>query len=464
VSAAATPIRTGRLRRRLAIAFVLVGGLSSGALAVGSYLVVRHSLLADSTDRALTQAHVNLDLARSTLHGNPSDLTRLLDLYTSRPGFVTVAVLDGRHRTGTLPIPAGLHRLVSGRNLGYQRETVAGTPYLVVGSPTTERATTLYFFFDERSVWHDLGLLARILVAGWIVVVLLSGVVGVLLARRTLAPVAQASAAARSLAEGLLDTRLPAGGADEFGAWAASFNGMAEALGSKITELSEARERERRFTADVAHELRTPLTALVNEAALLRQHSDEMPPDAARLSELVATDVARLRRTAEDLMEISRLDAGTEPVHPEPVAAADAVRAMVAARGWTDAVRIEGAGRVVTDVRRLERVLVNLIGNAIEHGGGACRVSIGEHARRFEVVDDGPGIPAEHLGRIFDRFAKVDPARASRGSGLGLAIAADNARLLGGAVKVESAAGKGATFTVTLPERPPAAPGRNGDA
>src|SRR5690242_3831342 len=147
MSAASTPIRTGRLRRRLAIAFVLVGGLSAGALAVGSYLVVRHSLLADSTDRALTQAHVNLDLARSTLHGNPADLTTLLHLYSSRPGFVTVAVLDGRHRTGTLPIPAGLHRLVARRNLAYQRETVAGTPYLVVGTPTSERGTTLYFFF-----------------------------------------------------------------------------------------------------------------------------------------------------------------------------------------------------------------------------------------------------------------------------------------------------------------------------
>jgi two-component system sensor histidine kinase MtrB len=187
-----------------------------------------------------------------------------------------------------------------------------------------------------------------------------------------------------------------------------------------------------------------------------------MPPDAARLSELVAADVARLRRTAEDLMEISRLDAGTEPVHPEPVAAADAVRAMVAARGWTDTVRVEGAGRLVTDVRRLERVLVNLIGNAIEHGGGACRVRITEDARRFDVIDDGPGIPAEHVGRIFDRFAKVDPARTGAGSGLGLAIAADNARLLGGAVEVETASGKGATFTVTLPQRPPETTGNGG--
>ncbi|HXD70563.1 MAG TPA: HAMP domain-containing sensor histidine kinase [Gaiellales bacterium] len=455
MSAVPTPIRTGRLRRRLAIAFVLVGGLSAGALAVGSYLVVRHSLLSDSTDRALTQAHVNLALARSTLHGDPADLTTLLHLYASRPGFVTVAVIGGRHRTGTLPIPAGLHRLVARNDVAYQRETVAGTPYVVVGAPTSQSGTALYFYFAEHGVWHDLAVLERILVGGWIVVVLVSGVVGILLARRTLAPVAQASAAARSLAEGLLDTRLPRGGADEFGAWAASFNGMAEALETKITELSEARERERRFTADVAHELRTPLTALVNEAALLRGHAAEMPADAARLSELVATDVARLRRTAEDLMEISRLDAGTEPVHTAPVSAEEAVRAMIAARGWTDAVTVDGGGRIVTDVRRLERVLVNLIGNAIEHGGGTCSVRIAEDARRFEVADTGPGVPEEHLGRIFDRFAKVDPARTGAGSGLGLAIAADNARLLGGTVEVESRAGHGATFTLLLPDHRP---------
>jgi two-component system sensor histidine kinase MtrB len=455
MSAAPTPIRTGRLRRRLAIAFALVGGLSAGALAVGSYLVVRHSLLSDSTDRALTQAHVNTALARSTLHGDPADLTTLLHLYASRPGFVTVAVLDGRHRTGTLPIPAGLHRLVRRNDLAYQRETVAGTPYLVVGAPTTDPHTTLYFFFDEHGVWHDLDLLARILVAAWIVVILTSSVVGVLLARRTLAPVAQASAAARSLAEGLLDTRLPERGADEFGAWAASFNGMAEALEAKITELSEARERERRFTADVAHELRTPLTALVTEAGLLRQHAVDMPPDAARLSELVAADVARLRRTTEDLMEISRLDAGTERIHPEPVAAREAVRAMIAARGWADAVEVDGTGRVVTDVRRLERVLVNLIGNAIEHGGGSCTVRIADDGLRYEIADSGPGIPAEHHVRIFDRFAKLDPARSGPGSGLGLAIAADNARLLGGTVEVDAHEGEGATFTLLLPEHPP---------
>ena len=131
---------------------------------------------------------------------------------------------------------------------------------------------------------------------------------------------AQASEAARSLAEGLLETRLPVEGRDEFGSWAQSFNEMAAALETKIADLSAAQARERRFTADVAHELRTPLTALVGEASLLAEHLDRMPGDSRRPAELLIADVGRLRRLVEDLMEISRFDAGAEGVHSEPVA------------------------------------------------------------------------------------------------------------------------------------------------
>src|SRR5205814_1027592 len=122
----------------------------------------------------------------------------------------------------------------------------------------------------------DLQQLALVLGGGWVLAVALAAVAGLLLARRTLGPVARASQAARDLAEGLLDTRLPVEAEDEFGTWAASFNEMAAALEAKIADLSESRERERRFTSDVAHELRTPLAALVGEASLLREHLDRL--------------------------------------------------------------------------------------------------------------------------------------------------------------------------------------------
>ena len=300
----------------------------------------------------------------------------------------------------------------------------------------------------------DLDTLRNVLLVGWLVVTALSGFAGIILARRLLQPVAAASDAARSLAEGLLDTRLPTGGEDEFGAWAASFNGMADALQAKITELTAAREREQRFTANVAHELRTPLTALVNETQRLWAGIDRMPPDQARMIELLATDSGRLRRLIDDLLEISRLEAGQEPVERDHVDVARLIDTIIQINAWDShvSVAVNGA-KLVTDRHRLERVLSNLIANAIDHGGGSAKVaaSSGGQGVVIEVSDSGPGIAAEFMPHLFERFSKADAARSARGSGLGLAIAAENAALLGGRIEVTSTPGQGARFTLHLP-------------
>jgi two-component system sensor histidine kinase MtrB len=271
-----------------------------------------------------------------------------------------------------------------------------------------------------------------------------------------LRPVARASVAAHSLAEGLLDTRLPVDSHDEFGAWATSFNEMADALVTKITALSEAQARERRFTSDVAHELRTPLTALVAEASLLAEHLDRIPDEARRPAELLVNDVARLRDLVEDLMEISRLDAGEARVREEPVDVGSLVATAVRSRRWDDRVAIEREEVVVsTDPRRLERIVANLIGNALEHAGRDVAVRVGKDgvAAFVEVSDRGSGIPPDRLPHVFDRFYKADSSRAGPGSGLGLAIALENARLLGGDVEVWSEVGRGTRFTLRLPLR-----------
>jgi signal transduction histidine kinase len=278
--------------------------------------------------------------------------------------------------------------------------------------------------------------------------------VGSFLARRTLAPVARASDAARSLAEGLLETRLPVGGDDEFGAWAASFNEMAQALEAKIGALQDARDRERRFTSDVSHELRTPLTAIVNEASVLRDHLERMPEDARRPAQMLVHDVARLRRLVEDLMEISRLDAGGAALRIEQVDVGALAAAVIRSRGWDGRVVLTVDALVLeTDRRRLERILGNLIGNALEHGGHQVGVRAARVAGEalIEVADRGEGIRPEDLPHLFDRFYKADPSRSSPGSGLGLAIALENARLLGGDIQVWSEVGRGTRFTVRLP-------------
>ncbi|TMK84182.1 MAG: two-component sensor histidine kinase, partial [Actinobacteria bacterium] len=168
---------------------------------------------------------------------------------------------------------------------------------------------------------------------------------------------------------------------------------------------------ERRFTSDVAHELRTPLTALVGEASLLREHLDAMPPDARRAAELLVQDVTRLRKLVDELMEISRFDAGRETVRTEPVELAPLVGAVLRARGWDGRVTVEGDWlELSTDRRRLERIVANLVGNAVEHGRADVRMRIGRDGRGafVEVTDAGPGIPPEHLPRLFDRFYKAD--------------------------------------------------------
>jgi signal transduction histidine kinase len=240
---------------------------------------------------------------------------------------------------------------------------------------------------------------------------------------------------------------------------------MAQALEAKITALSEAQARERRFTADVAHELRTPLTALVAEASLLAEHLEDMPSGARRPAELLVADVTRLRDLVEDLMEISRLDAGREPVRPKPVDLTALVRGFVRAQRWEERVVVAGDGVALRlDPGRLERVVSNLIANALEHGDGAVSVRVGREAAHafVEVSDRGPGIPPEHLPHVFDRFYKVDPARGGRGSGLGLAIARENARLLGGDIEARSEPGRGSSFTLRLPVTEPLRDGEEG--
>jgi two-component system, OmpR family, sensor histidine kinase MtrB len=451
-------IHPGRLRRRLILAFALSAGVAAAALAAGSFLLVREARLDDSRDRALEQSRFNLVLASEVLPADGPEA--LLDAYARRGSFETVLVVDGEDFPSSLSVgeeqvPEDLRDLVAKGQLAYERTEVADTRYLVTGGqvPGTEDDEA-YFFFSEEELWNDLADLRNILLAGLGIVVLLAGLVGALLARRTLAPVARASTAARSLAEGLLDTRLPVESSDEFGAWAASFNEMADALGAKITELSEAQARERRFTADVAHELRTPLTAIVNEASLLADHIERMPPEARRPAELLVEDVKRLRDLVEDLMEVSRLDAGTQPVRPEPLDLGSLVAAALRARGWEDRVALD-AGEVVltTDHRRVERIVANLVGNALEHGGQDVSVRVGADGvgAFVEVADRGPGIAREDLPHLFERFYKADPARTGRGTGLGLAIALENARLLGGDVEVWSEPGVGARFTLRLP-------------
>ena len=226
-------IRPGHLRRRLAIAFVLVAGISAGALALGSFLLVRQARLIESRDRAKDEARFDLLLAQRSVPLDEPKAQELLATFEKTSLHVILVRGDAATPSNTSfdpSIPADLRSLVQHGDLAYERVASAGRHLLLVGGRIPGATDELYFVFSEDRIYRDLAQLRNVLLIGWGVVLLLDGLVGRLLARRTLDPVAQASLAARSMAEGLLATRLPVEGEDEFGAWATSFNEIAEAL------------------------------------------------------------------------------------------------------------------------------------------------------------------------------------------------------------------------------------------
>lgn len=416
-------------------------------------------------ERHLDRARTHFLLAELTLDSAPGtegtdDIQQLLSTYRRAAGMEAMISFDdgvlatsNRFADESI-IPPALRQGLQDEDATYERTDVGGTPHVIVGRSIQGTDIELFFAFPEAGVQRLISELGKVLLTGWLILAAASGLVGILLAKRMLAPVSRASVAAQSLAEGLLETRLPVETQDEFGILAMSFNEMAQALQTKITELSEARERERRFTANVAHELRTPVGALVGEASLVRDQLEDIPAGVRRPVELLVEDVTRLRRLIEELMEISLFDAGRQTLEKDEVDVPALIGSLIRRRGWSDMVRIEAEPvTMFTDRRRLERVVGNLVSNAIEYGRDDITVRVRQLGERglIEVSDKGPGIPAEHIPHLFERFFKADPSRTGSGTGLGLSIAYENVRLLHGAIAVSSDLGQGSTFSVTLP-------------
>lgn len=476
------PRDSPRLRRRLTLAFAGAVAVTALLLSVGSYAAM--SALQDraAIDTALSQARFNLFLADTLLPPSPlpEDYDALLAALAIRGDFETI-IDAGSDTYRSSPrvtldlVRSGLAEALTPGRLFYQEIVLADEPTLAVGAISAPSNASFFFLFPQGERRASLSGLRDILLVAGLTLAVIGTVVGYVLAHRTLRPISAARSAAARMAAGDLDVRLPTG-TDEFGALAGSFNRMAQNLQIKIGDLEAARSRERRFVGDVTHELRTPVAALVGEASVLRTRLDDagLHPETRRAAELLVQDVDRLKRLIEDLLEISRLDAGAEESRPEWFDLGTFIRQMATARGWpttvllrapaTPASPVEGDGPlwVSTDRRRLERIAANLVENALRHGAPPFSVDArvvpappGEADQLvLEVADHGPGIQPEHLPHVFERFYKADPSRTSSaggGSGLGLSIAWENARLLGGILKVQSQPGEGTVFTLRVP-------------
>jgi two-component system sensor histidine kinase MtrB len=280
------------------------------------------------------------------------------------------------------------------------------------------------------------------------------------IADRVLRPVGALSVAADRMAAGDLRVRIAPVGDDEIADVARSFNLMADSLSQSVDTLRQLEATARRFAADVSHELRTPLAAMVAVTDVLSSHAAEMSPAAARATALVVQEIAHLDRLVDDLIEISRFDAGTAVLDAELVDVPAAIRSSLELRGWQDSVTVqtEPALAAHLDLRRFDIVLANLVGNALKYGVPPVVIEArnDESGLVVEVTDRGPGIPDAALPHLFERFYKADAARArSDGSGLGLAIAMENARLHGGDLRGGNRPGGGAVFRLTLPTTAP---------
>lgn len=453
--------RVGRrltLRRRLAIAFVVTAGMAAGGLAVGSALVASTYRTHAFRDRVYLDARQTLAVLEEQPGAAPNRLVGGPEVLLVRADGVVATSPD----LTLAEIPVGLRRRVQGAigEFADASTTVHRRAFTVVGTATAATPEA-YFFFGRDDLEHSIRELRLGLLVGWVIVVVAAAAVGTAFARRVLRPVADAADAARTVASGLLDLPPPPADGDEFARWAGSFDSLATALEQKITALAEARDREQRFNADIAHDLRTPLGSVLTAATLLEQHADRLPEALHRPIALVVDGARRLRTIADDLLELHRLEAGVETAEGEDLDVVGVVRAAVQGNGWDDRVTVTTWGDTVAcaDPHCVDRITVNLLANALKHGGGVARVVVEGSADHvaMSVADDGPGIAPEALPHLFDRYytAPASGNGAAGGTGLGLAIALEQAHLLGGELTVESTPGSGARFTLRLPRPAP---------
>jgi two-component system sensor histidine kinase MtrB len=442
----------------LTAAFVLVAAVSAGLVAVVTFLLARayrwrtiRSASLDEARFALAVAPAELDEASferfRSIYERRTDadllVTRGTSSFTSSPN-LSVSDLPGNLVANLTEDPTLVESTVDGRRV-------------LIAAAAGRDDADYFFLFSLEQLQESLDELARVAVLAWAATLLVAAAVGWLVARRTLKPVAEVASAAEAIAGGDLGTRLPAEATDEFGTLASSFNHMADEVQDLIARLAAAAERERRFTADVAHELRTPLTGLSASVALLRDQLESMPASSRRPAEIIIADVERLRDLVLELLELARLDAGTDRPATVALQVQAAVNAVVAGaatrRGADIAVEVESDVAVAADPVRLRRILANLIDNAVVHGGGTVVVAahVDGDEVHVDVVDGGPGIVASELDKVFDRFHKSDRSRATGGSGLGLAIARQYAQSLDGSLTVHNEPGRGASFRLTLP-------------
>jgi len=343
----------------------------------------------------------------------------------------------------------------------------ATVPAVIVGSRVTLPTSgpyELYFVFPLEREQQTLQVVARTFTVGGIALVLLLGAVAYVVTRLVVDPVRRAALVAERLSSGRLHERMRAHGEDDIAKLGKSFNAMADSLQKQIRQLEDLSRVQQRFVSDVSHELRTPLTTIRMAGDLIHESRADFDPSVARSAELLHNEIDRFESLLSDLLEISRFDAGAAALDVEATdlratmgRAIESTAALAARRGVRlEVIPTDGPCVAEIDPRRVERILRNLVANAIEYGEERpvrLQLGVNETAVAVSVTDAGVGLRPGEAALVFNRFWRADPARArtSGGTGLGLAISREDARLHGGWLHAWGEPGVGSCFRLTLP-------------
>lgn len=442
--------------------FAAVALLLSAMLGAITYFLVRQVLIEDRRSSSVEQAATNAQLVTATLRSglaNPGEM-----LVALRPPTRSTPLLfrDEEWFAASLQVrpedlPPSLTDMVLNGEAARQTIALRDRTVTIVGIPLSGGLGSYFEVFSLVDVANTLTTLSQVLTLAGGVTTISGALLGGLIARRVLRPLREVTEVAQNIASGDLESRLDEGLDKDLEVLTASFNRMADTLQTRIA-------REARFASDVAHELRTPLTTVLTSLSVLERRNSELSPSGQEALGLLGRDVRRLEKTAADLVEIAKHDAGVVTAELQPLPVTAMINRLLNRLHRLDlpVVVSQDAVRslIHADERRLERVLVNLIDNADSHGGGASRLTVQRSGEviRIAVEDRGPGIPEEDRTRIFERFARGSHAHASAsddGSGLGLALAAENTSLQGGRLWVENGPGGGARFVVELKAESP---------
>ena len=442
------------LRTRVALAFGLLSLIIAGAVSGATYSVARWYLLNQREDSAITRAVLDSRSVDASLAADLAPVTALEQVPSVGTSQPMIQVQGVWYTSGvTVPpasLPASLLSTAAKDGGSQQRTTIGDEEYLLVA---IQLGTSVYV---EVFPLRDLDLVLTI--GGWLLVfqTLFAGIIGVFVGRYTFAriirPLLRLGAGARRIASGELSTRIQLMRDPDLDPIAASFNGMAESVQSRI-------KREQRFSANVSHELRSPLTAVVGTAELLERNLDDLPEREQRLIGTLQTQTARMSQMLLDLLEISRIG-NDDPLLKESVSVTTLCLDAIHVRGLPeDLIHVEDEGDhlITTDTRRFERIVGNLIDNANRHGGGVTAIHIARisHSDPEHIVvaveDAGPGIPVDEVPKLFEPFTRGEDAKETSGAGLGLAIAIEQAHLLDVELRVESVDPHGARFVMEIP-------------